>query len=115
MSESSATKGPWKLQHLTDDYHGLEGWSVYAIRSARSNVCLASVGTVDRYQSERIESNARLMTAAPDLLAACERALPWLGKLIADGAHLNSVAPNDAVGAMDQMQAAIDRAKRATA
>ena len=47
---------------------------------------------------------------ADELLAALQRALPWLGKLIADGGHLNSVAPNDAVGAMQQAEAAIKKA-----
>ena len=42
---------------------------------------------------------------------ACEKALrravPWLGRMIADGGHLNAVAPNDAVGALAQAEAAI--------
>lgn len=56
------------------------------------------------------KANARLIAAAPELLEACQRALPWIGKMIADGAHMHSVAPNDCVGAMEQMQAAIAKA-----
>ena len=60
--------------------------------------------------TETAQANAKLIAAAPELLAALNRALPWLGRLIADGGHLNSVAPNDAIGAMNQAQAAIDKA-----
>lgn len=45
------------------------------------------------------------------LLAALKRATPWIGKLIADGGHLHSVAPNDAIGALQQMEAAIKQAE----
>lgn len=47
---------------------------------------------------------------APDcdaLRAALKRAIPWLGRMIADGGHLNSILPNDCVGALDQAEAAI--------
>lgn len=54
----------------------------------------------------------RLLSAAPDLLAALQRCLPWVGKMIADGVHMSSILPNDAVGAMDQAQAAIEKAVR---
>ena len=43
-----------------------------------------------------------------ELHLALKRALPWLGKLIAEGAHKNTVCPNDAVGAMEQAQSALD-------
>lgn len=56
------------------------------------------------------DSNVRLIASAPELLAALQRAVPWLGKLIADGGHMNSVAPNDAVGALQQAEAAIAKA-----
>ena len=55
--------------------------------------------------------NARLIAAAPDLLAALERCIPWMGKLIAEGAHLQSILPNDAVVALDQAEAAIAKAR----
>jgi hypothetical protein len=53
-----------------------------------------------------------MITLHEELVAACQRALPWIAKMIADGAHLNSVAPNDCVGAMEQLQAVLARAKR---
>lgn len=45
-------------------------------------------------------------------LAAVKRATPWLGKMIADKAHLNSVAPNDCVGAMHQCEDVLEHARR---
>lgn len=45
------------------------------------------------------------MTAAA--VAALARCVPWMGKLIADEAHLNAVAPQDAVGALAQAEAAL--------
>jgi len=42
-----------------------------------------------------------------ELLAALRRVVPWMGKLIAEGVHDNSVCPNDAIGALAQAEAAI--------
>ena len=56
---------------------------------------------------EETEANARLIAAAPALLAALRRAVPWLGKMIADGGHLAAVLPADCVAALDQAEAAI--------
>lgn len=44
--------------------------------------------------------------------SALKRAVPWLGKLIADRGHLAAVCPNDAVGALQQAEAALEMAKR---
>lgn len=41
------------------------------------------------------------------LESALRRALPWLGRLIADKGHLNAVCPNDAIGAMLQAHVAL--------
>lgn len=60
--------GPWTLQQLETEHHGYENWPTYAVRS-RKNVCLAIVGDVDRYESERIPANARLIAASPMLYA----------------------------------------------
>jgi len=106
------TPGPWAVVAETHGYYIVqqhaenrndhETWRAYQIGHTSTS------GAVGGVASE--EANARLLAASPELLAACKRALPWLGKLIADGAHMNSVAPNDAVGAMEQMQAAIEKA-----
>ena len=47
------------------------------------------------------------LKSAVDPLAACKRAAPWLGKLIAEGVHQQSVAPNDAVRTLQMVEAAI--------
>ena len=70
----------------------------------RVKVCMA----YDKMTAAQI---AREHNAHAGLLAACERSLPWIGKMIADGAHKNAVAPNDCIGAMNQLQAAITAAK----
>ncbi len=41
-------------------------------------------------------ANARLLAAAPRMLAAIEACKPWLGVLIAERAHLRSAAPSGA-------------------
>jgi hypothetical protein len=40
-----------------------------------------------------------------DAVKVVERCAMWLGKMIADGGHLNSVAPNDAVGTLQRAEA----------
>jgi len=52
-----------------------------------------------------------LVIAAPEMLEALHRAVPWLGKLIADKGHLQSVLPNDAVRALQMAEAAIIKAE----
>ena len=70
------TPGPWTLQQLETRRGGYE-WETFAVRSP-ANVCLATVGSVDRYQAERIPANARLIAAAPRMVAALRDALPVL-------------------------------------
>jgi len=40
-----------------------------------------------------------------ELRASIKRLIPWLGKMIADKAHLNTVAPLDAENALKQAEA----------
>jgi hypothetical protein len=70
------TPGPWVVQRLEDAHHGYH-WPTFTVRSPQ-NVCLAVVGDVDRYESERIPANARLMAAAPSLYRGCMAALAYL-------------------------------------
>lgn len=111
MTKTTHTEAPWTLQELETARNGYQDWRTFAIRSP-ANVCLAVVGDVDRYESERIPANARLMAAAPNMLAALRRAAPWLGKLIADKGHENSVLPNDAVRTLEMVEAAIELATK---
>jgi hypothetical protein len=52
-------------------------------------------------------ANRELREQRDILHLALKRSVPWLGKLIADGGHLESVAFCDAVGALQQAEAAI--------
>jgi hypothetical protein len=70
--KSQHTPGPWTLQHLEDNHGGYPDWSIFCIRSPKNNL-LAEVGLVDRFESERIPANARLIAAAPELLEALQR------------------------------------------
>jgi len=72
--EAKHTPGPWTVQELERNRNGYQGWHTYCVRHA-SNVHLATIGHVDRYGCERNAANARLIAAAPDLLAALAKLL----------------------------------------
>jgi len=91
------TSGPWKVEQIATNRHGYE-WPVYTVRSCRENQCLAVVGEVDRATSPDNEANARLIAAAPDLLAA----------LIACQTIINREAPDGHIAY--SMRAAIAKA-----
>ena len=78
------TKGPWKVECVETEHHGYPGWNTYTIRSPQ-NVCLAVVGEVDRYHQNDHTANARLIAAAPDLLAACEGCLGYFEYMASQG------------------------------
>ena len=44
-------------------------------------------------------------------VASLRRCTPWLGKLIASGGHLESVAPNDALGALAEAEDILAKAR----
>jgi hypothetical protein len=52
-------------------------------------------GDSDLPRDER-EANARLIALAPDMASAVKAMVPWLAKMIADGAHRKAVAPGQA-------------------
>lgn len=52
---------------------------------------------------------ADLIVDAPDLLALVRRMYPWLGKMIADGGHKETVAPLDAENALKQADAMLTK------
>lgn len=93
-------------------------WATFEIEDSRTRRPLVGV-TVDNgpadvahcsgFDSQRgadeERANARLIAAAPDLLAACERALSWL----------SSYPGGCATSAYLQASAAVDKATRATA
>lgn len=61
------TVGPWSVSHLLGDVyiHGEQD---------NATVSLAHVYARDEFASLPLEANARLIAAAPELLAACEAA-----------------------------------------
>jgi hypothetical protein len=71
---SKHTPGPWEAVEF------IEGHVAYFIREKASGQVVASVGNFDGDGSDR-ESDAMLVAAAPDLLAACEAVLTNLDYL----------------------------------
>lgn len=71
---------------------------------------LADCGVSLKPMDESI-ANALLIASAPELLEACKRALPWMGKLIASRVHEDCVMPNDAVRTMEMLEAYIAKAE----
>jgi len=66
---SKHTKGPW-IATRSDPAEGSDVWWITACPAANQETELATVA--GGYQHERHEANARLIAAAPDLLAMCE-------------------------------------------
>jgi hypothetical protein len=69
--------GPLTVQTLQENWHAYKGWTVYTVRT-RENYCIAEVGHVDRATASTAKAYADLFAAAPELLDACELALPAL-------------------------------------
>lgn len=61
----------WTVQHLQSNHHGYPDWDTYCVRSER-NICLATVGDVDRASAPDNKRNAHLMAASPKLLTQCK-------------------------------------------
>jgi hypothetical protein len=106
MKTQKHTPGPWAVETNLNEY----GSPLNVNKDAATTIasCDGDSGVGD---SKEAEANARLIAAAPDLLAALRRAVPWLGKLIADNGHADSAAPNDAIGALRQAEDAIAKAE----
>ena len=61
----------WTIQNLETNHNGYD-WPTFAIRSQPGNHCLAVVGEMDNATAPFNAANARLIAAAPDLLASLE-------------------------------------------
>lgn len=96
-NETKHTPGPWYAK----------GGQVVQHRTGRT---LALVPYYDKGNEEQ-DQTAQVMAAAPELLEALERVTPWIGKMIADGAHLGTVLPGDCEQALSQARGAIEKAK----
>lgn len=98
------TPGPWRIG---DAGHTVFGPRVSDVRDLQTVAKLVRGNkTIDTWKA-----NARLIAAAPELLAALERVVPWIGRMIADGGHMAGLLPQDAVGSLDRAEAAIAKAK----
>lgn len=103
------TPGPWTKQTIETRRHGYD-WETFAVRSPQ-NVCIASVGDVDRYHAKDNANNASLIAAAPDLLAACEAAIRIVGKVVADDLMPDIVRPSYTTETLKRLETAIAKAK----
>lgn len=68
--------GPYGLQLLSSDFHGYQGWEVFAIRSGGSSAggnCLAVVGAVDRAVGQCSASLAKRMQRSPEMFSILTR------------------------------------------
>lgn len=100
MNEPRHTPGPWEVDDCGNICGG--GAALAAVYGAEDFPCLPE----EDYDAVNVEcaANARLMAAAPDLLAACEKALEFW----------HSDHPNDTGEAMDArefIRRAVARAK----
>jgi hypothetical protein len=92
------TPGPWNIRPLTytDGPHIPGTWT---IQGRFGNVATQVF----------FEKDARLIAAAPEMAEALAKAIPWLGKMIADGGHLNTVAPDVCVKVLARCESLLAR------
>jgi len=104
------TPGPWRIVRSLDRLNPNDvGIACDGIQTVLAE-CYAEFHARGDIRPAEALANARLIAVAPELLAACQRATPWLGKMIADGGHLAAVLPQDAVRSLEMLEAAIAKA-----
>ncbi len=77
------------------------------LKHGQTTVAMVYLTDDNRKRTAEAARTARMLEAAPEMLAALQRAAPWLGKLIADGGHLQATLPADAVRTLDMVEAAL--------
>lgn len=102
---SKHTLGPWWVRHK-DHGRRVEFWIAcdggsLPLEGFRNATMGASVAEA--------EANARLIAAAPDLLAACEAALPWVITATVGNPELNPQTVRNQADVIARLQAAIAR------
>jgi hypothetical protein len=105
MTASVHTPGPWRA------ILGKNGDYDHAITSDASGYGDSRVGWVREYPHEVGIANARLIAAAPDLLAACEHLL-FANKLFSEPDHKHN-PDTEWEKAMDMAESAIASARNA--
>ena len=90
------------------------GMSIWSDPSHRQGVgnCIDLVGSVNtgRPESENLENAALIVKAVNSYEAmreALQQAEMWVGRLIADGGHLNCVMPNHAINTLQKIERAL--------
>lgn len=101
------TPGPWKARNLHTDKD--PRWQIIHADNVGLPIVELAKHTGETHPP-KMAANARLIAAAPDMLAALKRAEPWLGRLIAENTHIDCVMPNDAIRTLEMISAAIARA-----
>jgi hypothetical protein len=107
MSEVQHTPGPWHTLCKSTNLEGREPRITVAggSRPEAFGGQVAVVGWKDQ-STEEAEANARLIAAAPDLLAACEESLRLMDAMAGLGGPFH---PNDFAG--NKLRAAIAAAR----
>src|SRR5687768_14796012 len=99
------TEGPWMMQPYGGFFKIIANGDTLML----PGVCI-SIPSDNHPKLPEAFANAHLIAAAPELLEAIKRVVPWLGKMIVDGHHLEAVAPNDAIRSLQMAEAAISKA-----
>lgn len=101
------TEGPWYLQHhiTQDGSGGTKRWKILAGKDR--SIQIASLKGWD----DEDEANARLIAAAPDLLAACEEALVRVEAAVAIRVKLTGIRGGGAYKTVQSLRAAIAKAR----
>lgn len=99
MSEAKHTPGPWRIHDMEDD--AIVAERVQGVRGG------AEVANVARScWPENIEADARLIAAAPELLAALQGCIAYRNWELAEG----GVVPQPLIGTFKRAEATIAKA-----
>ena len=100
--EAGHTPGPWRLYDVQADAWTRQVWT----DEGHGSVMIATAGGVDK------DANARLIAAAPELLAESENAWDCLSAILEDPHNSLSLEDRDAaLAAIAGLRAAIKKAK----
>ena len=86
MSETKHTRGPWRKAERMNGpwWHISSGHTVGGqpcIDGRQAVACVHGTGRATKAYAEMFEANAHLISAAPELLDACEAAMQCIGEL----------------------------------
>jgi hypothetical protein len=107
--ETKHTPGPWKLDCFKHDFQ-IEAIGVRILRSHASDEDVDyRMKTSETGQQEL--ANARLIAAAPDLLAVCEELLPALENAEADVDIWHALTAGSGIATLNRFREAIAKAR----